>query len=392
MGRDGKPRPRLDYTDLWRRLEEGTPSLIESAERRRTAAEDLLAELLALPPERRPRRLEHERFRSPDLLERILDESQGAQLIDPRTAIAFAELGMTLADLLPDERCAAARARWLQGNALRLLGDFRAAEQVFAATPFFLDDESPERAFFCRAIALLRAEAHRLDEAMALLQHAAFRFNLDGRSEEEGVALLLLGLVLFETDIPVRAFAPLVRGWSSAPRSRHLTLLHRAGFALAACAAESHEMDLGRLVLSETLDLPALHPSDNEELPRYLRFMGRALRALGEHDEAMRCFESARALLLQAKRAPELALASLELGVGLAEHGCTDGIVELVRDIEALPLLPGDGRELAAEALIRFADDLCFDANPRRSADAAAAELRRRSRAAGLRVEPILFA
>jgi tetratricopeptide (TPR) repeat protein len=374
------------------RRDENTERDVVRGEKYGTEAEELLAELLGLPPERRLRRLEHGRFKSDGLLELLLDRSRASQPSDTVEAVTLADLALRLAEIL-GERYASARALSLRGNAFRLRGNFEKADRAFAQAALFLDDESPERAFFSRALAILRWEENRMDEALALLNHAASLFHRDGFEAEEATTLILAGLAQFETESPLFAFGPLHWGFMHAyPTKRNRWLLWRAGFALSSCAAESGEHLIGLDALIRTLELRTDSTRTQEETARYQRYYGRALFALRDYSAAWGCLDLACGLYLDERRVPELGLACLDLGALLARARRLGRFVSIVRDIQGLHLLPEPERTIVLEALQRFADDISFGGDPQRCRDQAAAELRRRLRAQKIRVEPIPFA
>lgn len=387
VGRDEEQAPEDEYGEVWERLEGRTPEIISKARERQRGAEELLRELLDLPPERRHRRIEHRQFKSFDLLDLLLERTEETARLSPIEAVSLSGLACHLAALLGDY-CGSARARTLRGNALRLRRDFIGAERAFREVPYFLEDDSPERALFSRSLALLRWEEHRMDEALALLNHAAFLFHRDDFECEERGTMLLLGLAQFETETPQLALPPLSRAFPYYAGYRNHPLLFRAGFALVSAAAESGEAFVASSVLASVLS-QVEHPAAPNETARYQRYLGRALLSLQNYADAHECLELARRIFLKEESIPELALTSLDLGVLFAETSRLEEIMTLVRDIQVLdPSSEGTGT-VAARALQRFADDLGFGGSVGRSRDHAAAELRRRLRTRGVEVEPI---
>src|SRR6185295_18957710 len=180
------------YAGMWARLEESAPELIEETRRRTETVERLFVELMQATSGRRLGLVRQARFRSLELLERLLEESHAAQLAEPAKAAELARLAARLAGLFGegDEEAAAAlpRAYSLGANARRLEGRLRAADSLLAKAVPFLNG-GIERAFYCRTLALLRWEQGRADEAQALLQHTAFLYSLALRG---GLALAAL--------------------------------------------------------------------------------------------------------------------------------------------------------------------------------------------------------
>lgn len=140
---------RVDYDEMFKSLEERAPELIERSRSRRAEDEQLLAEILRTPPGSRFRRIRGARFRSPGLLELLLERSHAHQLTDPRLAGELAVLATRLATLLDGDFSgpALARALCLDASSCRLLGDWKGAEErIGRAAPFLT--ESTDRAFY----------------------------------------------------------------------------------------------------------------------------------------------------------------------------------------------------------------------------------------------------
>lgn len=208
---EGGGETLADYDEMFRSLEEKAPELVERVRSRRAEDERLLAEILRTPRGSRLRRIRGARFRSPGLLELLLERSHAHQLTDPRLAGDLAVLATRLAALLGGDLSgpALARALCLDASSCRLLGDWKGAEErIGRAAPFLT--VSTDRAFYCRTVALLRWEQGRTDEAAALLHHAARLYVLDGLVEEEGTCLALLGLLHSEgTELPLPRVRPI---------------------------------------------------------------------------------------------------------------------------------------------------------------------------------------
>jgi tetratricopeptide (TPR) repeat protein len=165
----------------------------------RQEARALLAELLALPEKERPRRLREERFQNPDLFDLLLETGHAALPFEAQRAVETLTLATSLGARLRRsgalrEEEGAARALCLTGTAYRLRGEPAIAEAAFGQAAR-LAVSAPERRLFCRALALLRWDQGRSEEAVALLQQAGARFAAAGDAEEETVCRALLGLL-----------------------------------------------------------------------------------------------------------------------------------------------------------------------------------------------------
>src|SRR6185295_6599883 len=353
------------YAGMWARLEESAPELIEETRRRTETVERLFVELMQATSGRRLGLVRQARFRSLELLERLLEESHAAQLAEPSKAAELARLAARLAGLFGegDEEAAAAlpRAYSLGANARRLEGRLRAADSLLAKAVPFLDG-GIERAFYCRTLALLRWEQGRADEAQALLQHTACLYGLDGMDYEVGACMTILGLVLLEAGGRGDPLAVLARGWAEMDRDGRPHLALRGGLALAALMAEAGQGERARGVLEESWRLFS-HVNDPAEMLRVYAWEGRALARLGNREEAINVLESVRRQLLAEPSPAEAALVSLDLALLLTESGRADEIEAMAEALwSSFPNLPA--MLLAAQHLSAVAI-LARDGEPR---------------------------
>jgi tetratricopeptide (TPR) repeat protein len=382
------------YAGAWERLEEHTPELIEETRRRAETEERLFAELMQAPPGRRLALVRQVRFRSLDLLERLLEESHAGQLAEPARAAELARLAARLAGLFGegDEEAAAAlpRAYSLGANARRLEGRLRAADTLLAKAAPFLTGRI-ERAFYCRTLALLRWEQGRADEAQALLQHAMRLYGLDGMDHEVGACMTILGLMLLEEEGRGDPLDLLARGWVEMDRDLRPHLALRGGLALAASLAQRDEEERARGVLKESWRLFS-QVTDPAEMLRVYAWEGRVLARLGEREEAMNVLESVRRQLLAKPSPAEAALVSLDLALVLAERGKAEEIEPLA---EALwSSFPEMSVMLVAAQHLSAVAILAREGEPRlrEAIFKTAFNLRRMFRACGLRIKPLPFA
>ena len=381
------------YTGMWARLEERTPELIEETRRRAETVDRLFAELMQAPPGRRLGAVQQARFRSLDLLERLLEESHAGQLTDPTRAAELAHLAARLAGLFGkgDEEAAAAlpRAYSLTANARRLEGRLRTADALLAkAVPFLAG--SVERAFYCRVLALLRWEQGRSDEAEALLQHTAGLYAAEGMDREVGACMVILGLVLEEGQ-QENPLALLSRAWVEMDRNTRPLLALRGGLALAALLAQADQEERARAVLKQSWPLFA-EVTEPAEMLRVYAWEGKVLARLGDRDEALHVLESVRRQLLAEPSPAEAALVSLDLALALAESHRAGEIEALAEALQcSFPEIPA--MRLAEENLKAVA--ILAQRNEPRLREATfktAITLRRVFRACGLRIKPLPFA
>ena len=382
------------YAGMWDRLEERTPELIEEIQRRAATVDRLFAELMQAPPGRRLRLVQKARFRSLDLLERLLEESHAGQLAEPARAAELARLAARLARLFGegDEEAAAAlpRAYSLGANARRLEGRPKAADVLLAkAVPFLAG--CMERAFYCRTLALLRWEQGRADEAEALLQHTACLYATEGLDREVGACLVILGLVLLEEGRQGDPLALLARGWAEMDRDGRPHLALRGSLALAALLAQSDLGERARGLLSEAWRLSA-QVAEPADMLRIYWWEGRVLARLGNREEALHMLESVRRQLLAEPSPAEAALVSVDLALVLAESGRADEIEALAEALwssfPAVPAMLLAAQHLSAVAILARGGETRL----REATAKTAITLRRIFRACGLCIKPLPFA
>lgn len=382
------------HAGLWARLDERSLELIEESRRRAETVDRLYAELMQAPPGRRLSRMQQERFRSLDLLERLLEESHASQLAEPARAAELARLAARLANLFGegDEEAAAAlpRAYSLGANAHRLEGRLQAADALLVKAVPFLTGRI-ERAFYCRTLALLRWEQGRADETQALLQRTACLYGVEGMDREVDACFVIFGLVLLEEGEQEDPLGFLARGWAGMDRDGRPHLALRGGLALAALLAEADEGERARSVLKESWRLFS-QVTDPAEMLRVYAWEGKALARLGDREEALHVLESARRQLLAEPSPAEAALVSLDLALVLAESGRTDEIDALAEALwdsfPQIPAMPVAAQHLGAIAILARQGEPCL----REAAARTAITLRRMFRAGGLRLRPLPFA
>jgi tetratricopeptide (TPR) repeat protein len=186
-----------DFAGLWQRVELriGQEAKIFAEESREAPAR--AAELLALPPRGRNRKLDAEpRFHSTALALELIARARG-ELGRRRAERALPPLKAALRILRQRSLHSAAGRRELQaeafcelGEAWRRLGSSHWAESCFRQAAQALRD-SPDamaRALFCGRLARLRAGERRLDEAVALFGRAAALWAEVGDGEQSAAA------------------------------------------------------------------------------------------------------------------------------------------------------------------------------------------------------------
>lgn len=350
----------------------------------------LLRELLRLPDAERPEALKNPRFHRADLVNRLLDRSETVLGWDPGKALKLARIAQLLAVAAePAEggsRARLVRAYVLEADGHRLTGAFDSAERALDDASLFLPGGSPERGPYCRALGLLRWEQGRVDEAVALLRHAARAYGEAGRRTEEGLSLAQLGFLYMEMGAFEKAPGPLVRGMAWAGEAASAELRVKGGLSFALCLAALGKAEQARHLLQQAwLQYTDLHPADVIEA-EWLE--GRVAAHLGAFDEAERLLDKVRRKLLSGLRPAETALVSLDLGALYLELDRAAEVDFFVKEFE-LTTAGLAGADLALTALRDFAEGGLTRETAREGATILAAWLRQKLRVRRLGAPPL---
>jgi tetratricopeptide (TPR) repeat protein len=315
--------------------------MIVEARRRNLEAEALLAELLSFPCEEQSGALRDPRFESSDLLERLLEASQETQPEDGERSAALAALAAQLTGQLRkrmDEVLGAmffTRATVLRANALRLRGRLVEAEDALGRAAHFLlwPFESSDRAVYCRALGLLRWEQGHLEEAEALLRHAARGFREYLLPQEAGACWALLGLLLLEHNRTPEAVHCLQTGRATFLPEARPWLTLRSGLGLALALADLGHYERAHALLKESWNFYG-PVRDDDEKARASWLEGKVCFRIGRLEEAEPILFAVRDHFLAARSLPEAALCSLDLAVLLLESGRVALLPQLLETLE----------------------------------------------------------
>lgn len=210
------PNIQPDYGQIIEDVLRDLGPRMRQAERERSEAPALLAELTSHEPGRRLMLIRNaRRFRSLSLCVLLLDRCREVSIEDPRSGEEWAGLGLRLTDLLDLDLYGRGmiedfRARgWaLVANARRISGDFMDAEQAFAQAEVHLrrgTRDPMERAHLLVFKAVLRRGQRRFAEAERLLRRTLSICLWAGDSRRSVEAMLTLSLVFRESGEPERA-------------------------------------------------------------------------------------------------------------------------------------------------------------------------------------------
>lgn len=231
--RERTPTGAADYYDRAFRL---LPALLEvqapTLEREHRGAARDLEDLLALPREKRAKRVERarNRLRSGALVRLLVAESRKRIQADPHDAFHLAELARFVALRVPQIPCGfglIALATAHMGNACRVGGDPRQAEEHFSHARYVISHhgvtDTDVLAGVDKLEGSLRLDQRRFQDAEELLSRSAMLYRLDGDSIETARVLVILGgLCFFRRDLSraIEITSEVLRGLarSSEPR------------------------------------------------------------------------------------------------------------------------------------------------------------------------------
>lgn len=306
------------------------PQMLQ-AERERSMAPALLAELVGHEPGRRLMLIRNaRRFRSLSLCSLLLDRCRELSPYDPRDGEEWAALTLRLTDLLDLEVYGPGlvedfRARgWAQvANARRIAGDFMESEQAFAHAEAHLrrgTRDPLERAQTLILKSVLRREQGRFQEAERLLRRTLSICLWAGDSRRSVETMITLSLVYREVGGPERAIW-LLREASELPLAAsdarlRLTIHHN----LAMCL-----VDAGKFLDAEGVLLHNRELYDRLKTPwtdLHRNWIEAILaRELGRTEQAETLLIRVRDSSVEHGRTADAALATLEMALLYSQAG-----------------------------------------------------------------------
>lgn len=301
-------------------------------------------------------------FQSWGFFELLVDKARLAVLEEPRRAEEMLRLALDVADHLSpgiygQGSIESARARaWASlGNALRVLSDFRQAEQAFRQAETHLAAgwlDPLDEALLLEYKSSLRRAQRRFDEAVSLLDSAISLYREVNEPHGQGRAMMAKGLVLRYAGDAESASAWFRDSLFLLDGNEEPRLLALSQSNLIGCL-----IDTGRLHEAETLLPEALKLIEQVGMrcdSVRLRWMqGTIAAALGRPDEAEEIFLELIEAFTEDRVAYDVALVSLELAALYARQGRTADVKRLAA--EMLPIFQScEVHREALAALIVF--------------------------------------
>ncbi len=282
------------------------------------------------------------RYRTRGLCELLVDEARWTVLVEPRRAEEELRLALEIAeDLDPDlygpgavEAIQTRAWAWL-GNCLRVLADFRQAEQAFRRAGMYFANswlDPLDEALILELKGSLRRGQRRFDESVQLFDEAIALLREVGELHLQGLAVVAKGLALqYKGDL--HAGADCYRlGLDLLDGREEPRAVVASHFNLLSCLFDSGEVHEAAALIPEAWRRleQAGTPHDLLRL-RWLE--GRIAAALGQTAEAEEIFLYVKEAFTTDHIAFDVALASLDLAALYARTGRTADVKRLAGEI-----------------------------------------------------------
>ena len=356
------PAIALGYDRVLDRVLCGLAPQIRQANRERSEAPALMAELVSQSPGRREMLVRNSRrFRSFSLCLLLLDRSREVSPDDPRGGEGWALLALHLADFLDAEvyghgliEDVHARAWSFLANTRRIAGDLLGAERAFARAEEHLRQGTRDRLERAQVLVLkatLRSVQCHFAEAERLLRRALSIWLWAGESRRAVEAMLTWAVVYGDLGKPERAIRLLreASGLPAALSEPHLALRIHHNLAIFLINA-------GKFLEAEGVLLHNRRLYDGIHVPGgdLCRQWAEALlaRGLGRMAEAETLFTELRSMFLDQGRMHDAAEVTMELALVFLATGRTAETEDLAHEALAVFAALGVEREALAAFLL----------------------------------------
>jgi tetratricopeptide (TPR) repeat protein len=321
-------------------------------------APDLWMQLVEHSYEEQVRRAdEDESFHTWGLCQLLLDKSLKAGFGDPRTAVDLANLAIKVAAHLGDAYDPSwvldlrARAFAYLGNARRILGELRSAEDAFHKAEKCLDRSTSGNTLILAEIldlkGSLRRAQRRFHAALELVEQSATLYREIGDPHGAGIALLKKAQVLSEMGDLTQAIQLLRDSTPPIDPILEPRLFTYARYNLLGCLVLAGRSDEADKLLPEVRNLfqGSAQPLD---LVRLRWTEGNIALGLGRLGPAEAAFREVQRDFLERRMGYDAALVSLDLAHLYAREGCRDDLKRLAAEL--VPIF--ESRDVHREALV----------------------------------------
>jgi tetratricopeptide (TPR) repeat protein len=287
-------------------------------------APELWAQVSDLPYEEQVKKVESEtRFQTWGFCQLLLRKSLDSAFEDPGSAVNFANLAVSvsrrLGDVYHPEWIQDLRARSLAylGNARRVLGELRSADDAFRLSESHLEQgtgDPRKQAEILDLKSSLRRAQRRLDEALTLSETALSLYRVSGDIQGVGVSLLKKTNLLTEMGKVNRAISTLQRNMPEIEGAQDPRLVAYARFNLLGCLTLAKRYEEAARLQSQVRQMLATF-DEPVNLLRLRWTEANIALGLGRIDEAESAFHEVQAAFLERGMAYDAALVSLDLAV-----------------------------------------------------------------------------
>ncbi|HSS51019.1 MAG TPA: tetratricopeptide repeat protein [Thermoanaerobaculia bacterium] len=330
-----------DYSDAFAAADRAVAALLTQEKPPETPADALLAELLELPTIRQAQHVAGQfRFGSPPFVRLLIQQSHAARYRNADQMLHLAGLARLAAESCTPEQAGNAlrladllsRAWGQYGNALRVCGKPREAEEAFATAQAHRQMGTGDpalRAWLFEKIIPLHVVRERYEDAVKLCDQAAQIYHELGEDHLQASTLVQKAVACVNSGETAVAIRTLNRAIPLIDPEEDSHLLLAACHNLIRCYIDLGRPDQALLLYSETRDL--YHEFDDALiLLRALWQEGQLLRDLGHLRAAETALQRSRKGFLEGNLMYEVALVSLDLASIYVKLGLVEDLKETV--------------------------------------------------------------
>lgn len=339
-GETERPANGYDYSQAFNRAEEAVSDFLAEAPLSPVEPELLLEELDRTPREMQAALVQEKRFACPLLVLQLIERSHASRYSDPEEMLFWARTARDLAQRCPVEaaaneaRLADLRARaWGQyGNALRVVGRMREAEEALIAAQAHQETGTGDpvlRARVWEQVASLHTFQRRFDDAVAKLEEAAEVYRQLGECHALARTLVQQAIACIYAGGAETAVGLLNQAIPLIDQEGDPHLLMAACHNLIRCYIDLDQPEQALSLYSETRDLYKEF-SDSLILLRAGWQEGQLLRDLGHLRAAEMVLLRAREGFIERGLMYEAAVVSLDLTALYAKLKATDDLKQTV--------------------------------------------------------------
>ncbi len=289
------------------------------------------------------------------LCQLLLQKSREAIFSDPVRAVELANLALRvvrhLGKAYDPNWVMELRARCFAylGNARRVLGELRSAEDAFVRAESCLAQSTSGNIEIQAEIldlkSSLRRAQRRLDQALELVDEALVLYRQAGEARGIGKLLLQKAKILEETGSLAEAIDLLHRIADEIDPVRELQLVRYSRFNLLSCLVSAERFAEAEVLLPEIRAAETAQPLD---LVRLRWIEGLIDLGLGRLGPAEAAFREVQREFLERQMGYDAALVSLDLARLFAQESCTEDLKRLAAEL--MPIF--QSRDVNREAIV----------------------------------------